>query len=63
MKFVLTFALGMTIFSKIAQAEIMASPQAPAPAAKNLVVTVTETKGDKKGGDNHQEHDKLKVKI
>lgn len=61
MKFVLTFALGMTIFSKIAQAEIMASPQAP--AAKNLVVTVTETKGDKKRGDNHQEHDKLQVKI
>ena len=57
MKFLLTFAIGMTIFSKIAQAEILPSR----PDVQKLVVTVPETKGEKKVWNLKKvhEHDKL----
>lgn len=44
MKFLLTFAIGMTMFSKIAQSEILSSR----PDVQKLVVRVPETKGEKK---------------
>lgn len=57
MKFLLTFAIGMTIFSKIAQAEILPSRS----DVQKLVVTVPETKGEKKVWNLKKvhEHDKL----
>ena len=58
MKLLLTFAMGMTIFSKIAQAGI--APNIPNP--DNLIVAVTETKGEKTNGNLKKEHDKL-VKV
>ena len=55
MKLLLTFAMGMTIFLKIAQAEIV-------PNAHNFIAAVTETKGEKTNGNLKKEHDKL-VKV
>ncbi len=61
MKFVLAFAMGMTIFSKIAQAEILPTQL----DVHKLVVAVTETKGVKKDGNlkRKYEQDKIEVKV